>query len=202
MKRIILVKLIVVAIVLYAVTASYSNINTSVISMLGPVGVTWVPHVPIDIKPPSCPNPFNPGRRGVLSVAIGGGADFDVSMIDAVSVRLTEYDGMPLVNEVAPVRSSYEDVATPAPGWHDGADCNECSDAGPDGYTDLVLKFEVQDIVQALVLSGGIGVFTDGQKMGLAFEGVLHDGQVIKGSDCIVIRLNMNTSRPWTRSRL
>ncbi|MHC4736596.1 MAG: right-handed parallel beta-helix repeat-containing protein [Planctomycetota bacterium] len=83
----------------------------------------------IDIKPGSCPNPLNVKSLGVLPVAVLGSEDFDVSSIDVASIRLAG---------VAPIRSSYEDVATPV---SDSNEC-ECSTEGPDGFPDLTLKFE------------------------------------------------------------
>jgi uncharacterized repeat protein (TIGR01451 family) len=44
--------------------------------------------VPIDIKPTSCPNPFNVDGKGLLPVAIVGTEDFDVSKVDPTSVKL------------------------------------------------------------------------------------------------------------------
>ncbi len=61
--------------------------------------------VGVDIKPQSCPNPLNVRGRGVLPVAILGGCGVDVYDIDAASVTLA---GVPAI------RSSYQDVATPA----------------------------------------------------------------------------------------
>ena len=55
----------------------------------------------VDIKPGSCPNPLNVKSSGVLPVAILGTADFDVTTIDATSIRLAG---------VSPLRSSIEDV--------------------------------------------------------------------------------------------
>lgn len=60
--------------------------------------------VDLDIKPTSCPNPFNVKAQGVLPVAILGTETFDVTQIDIASLRL---------ETVAPIRSSLEDVATP-----------------------------------------------------------------------------------------
>jgi hypothetical protein len=68
--------------------------------------VSVVKTVDIDIKPGSCPNPLNVKSKGVLPVAILGADDLDVNSIDAASTRL---------GGVAPIRSSYEDVATPIP---------------------------------------------------------------------------------------
>jgi len=125
--------------------------------------------VDIDIKPQSCPNPLNVGNQGVLPVAILGSEDFDVGMIDVASIRL---------EGVAPIRSNYEDVATPV---IDGQEC-ECSTEGPDGYLDLTLKFKTQRIVEA------IGDVNDGDELVLELTGLLHDDTPITGADCIIIR--------------
>jgi hypothetical protein len=111
--------------------------------------------VSIDIKPESCPNSVNVKDIGVLPVAVLGTEDFDILTIDPVSIRL---------NGVAPLRSSYEDVSTP-----------------PDGRLDLVLKFNVQDIVSAL------GEVNDGDEIELTLTGTLDDGIPIEGEDCILI---------------
>jgi hypothetical protein len=123
--------------------------------------------VDADIKPGSCPNPLNVRSKGVLPVAVLGTADFDITTIDLASVRLA---GVP------PIRSSFEDVATPA----DGDEC-ECTTAGPDGHIDLSLKFNTEDIVKA------IGEVADGKVLELTLMGELLDGTAIEGTDCIVI---------------
>lgn len=125
--------------------------------------------VTIDIKPGSCPNPLNVKSRGVLPVAVLGSEDFDVSSIDAASIRLAG---------VAPIRSSFEDVATPV---SDSNEC-ECSTEGPDGFLDLTLKFETQRIVEA------IGEVDHGDELVLELTGVLSDETRIEGSDCVIIR--------------
>jgi hypothetical protein len=68
------------------------------------------PEVFVDIKPGSCPNPFNVKSKGVLPVAILGAEDFDVTMIDPSEILLSR-DG--IEEGVPPLRWSYEDVATP-----------------------------------------------------------------------------------------
>jgi len=128
--------------------------------------------VAIDIKPQGCPNPLNINGKGVLPVAILGTEDFDVFTIDPASIRLAD---------IPAVRSSYEDVATPVP---NDADICECTTAGPDGYLDLTLKFDVQEIVAAL------GEVNDGDEFELMLTGVLDEalgGTPIEGKDCIVI---------------
>ncbi len=128
--------------------------------------------VAVDIKPRSCPNPLNLASKGILPVAILGSEGFDVSQIDAASVRLAG---------VAPIRSSYEDVATPV---SDGNEC-DCTTEGPDGYTDLTLKFRTQEIVEELV--NAQGELADGEVLVLTLMGVLSDQTPIEGADCIVL---------------
>ncbi|MHC4625240.1 MAG: hypothetical protein ACYS4W_15200, partial [Planctomycetota bacterium] len=94
--------------------------------------------VAVDIKPGSCPNPFNLASKGVTPVAILGTEDFDVNDIDPASVELAG---------VGAIRSACEDVATPV---MDGNEC-DCSWEGPDGYMDLTLKFKTQQLVTAIV---------------------------------------------------
>lgn len=128
--------------------------------------------VNVDIKPDSCPNPLNVKDKGVLPVAILGSAELDVSTIDVASICLAGVD---------PVRSSYEDVSSPAPDTED--EC-ECTTEGPDGYLDLTLKFNAQDIVEAL------GEVNDGDELQLTLIGALAEvfgGTPIEGQDCVVI---------------
>lgn len=122
--------------------------------------------VPVDIKPMSCPNPLNVKDRGVLSVAIVG-TELDVTAIDPASVLLAG---------VSPLRWSLEDVATPA---EDG-----CNEDGGDGYLDLVLKFDAQEVIAAL------GVVDDGQEIPLLLTGNLmveYGGTPIMGEDVVII---------------
>jgi hypothetical protein len=155
-------------------------------------------HVSLDIKPGSCPNPLNvkhkgfyawsedtetetqlaasmtcpydPGKKGaVLPVAILGTEEFDVADIDVSTVML---------EGVAPIRSSYEDVATPV---DDTIEC-ACTTDGPDGYQDLTLKFDRAAIIAAL------GEVHDGDVIPLTIIGELNDGTAIEGTDCVVIR--------------
>ncbi|MHC4455702.1 MAG: hypothetical protein ACYS0I_01220 [Planctomycetota bacterium] len=138
--------------------------------------ITWVATtcaievaIDVDIKPGSCPNPVNVKSKGVLPVAVLGAEGFDVNMIDVASVRLAG---------VAPIRSSYEDVAAPVA---EANDCN-CTEEGPDGYTDLTLKFKTQEIV------GALGDVNDRDVVPLTLEVVLQDETPIEGVDCIVVR--------------
>jgi len=124
--------------------------------------------VSVDIKPQSCPNPLNTNSKGVLPVAILGTADFDVTTVDPTTV---------LLEGVAPVDDSLEDVSTPVVV---GYPC-ECDTLGPDGYMDLTLKFKTQDIV------GALGAMNDGDVIVLTLTGTTYAGTLIQGQDCVVI---------------
>lgn len=134
--------------------------------------------VPIDIKPGSCPNPLNLKSKGVLPVAILGTEDFDVTDIDPVTVLLTR-EGVE--GEVPPLRWSYEDVATP----FEGELC-DCHDLNGDGYLDLSLKFDTQELVEILELDAEAG-----NTIPLILTGKLTEeagDRDITGSDCIRIK--------------
>ena len=127
--------------------------------------------VSVDIKPESCPNPLNVRSKGVVSVAILGTEDFDVTEVDPASVRL---------EGVAPLRWSWEDVATP----FEGELC-DCHELGADGYSDLILKFDTPEVVAAL------GAPSDGDVLTLMLTGNLKaefDSTPIEGADCVVIK--------------
>ena len=120
--------------------------------------------VPVDIKPRSWPNPLNVKAKGVLPVAILGTADFDVSQVDPATVRL---------EGVAPLRWALEDAGTVGDPW-----------AGPDGFTDLSLKFDTREIVSVL------GAVNDGDIVVLNLTGNLKPefgGTPISGQDVVCI---------------
>ncbi|MCZ6704456.1 MAG: hypothetical protein O6942_01015, partial [Bacteroidetes bacterium] len=91
--------------------------------------------VPVDIKPPSCPNPLSLKKKGRLSVAILGTADFDVSQVNVATVRL---------EGVAPISSAFEDLATPFVPFTGKTDALDCTEQGPDGFLDLRFAFDEQ----------------------------------------------------------
>lgn len=133
--------------------------------------------VPVDIKPTSCPNPFNMANQGVLPVAILGTEEFDVSQVAPESVQL---EGVSLL------RWAMEDVATPFEPFTGKEDClKDCTKEGPDGIMDITLKFNTQDIVSAL------GDVADGDCLVLTLTGNLKDefgGTSIKGEDVVLIK--------------
>jgi hypothetical protein len=128
----------------------------------------------LDIKPGSCPNPINTNiphssnaNGGVLPVAVLGSEEFDVYAIDISSLEL---------EGVSPLRHGYKDIAAPP----DSTDECACSEAGPDGYTDLTLKFARMDIV------AGLGKVS-GNSVPLTLTGQMMDGTPIELTNCVKI---------------
>jgi hypothetical protein len=121
----------------------------------------------LDIKLGTCPNSCNLKAKGVLPVSILGTADFDVSAIDPKTVQL---------EGVSPLRWNWKDVGTP----FDGELC-DCHELEGDGYVDLTLKFDPEEIMAAL------GPVSDGDEIVLTLSGQLLDGTTLEGQDCIVI---------------
>jgi hypothetical protein len=103
----------------------------------------------VDIKPGSWPNPINLKSKGVLPVAICGTEEFDVTTIDPSTILLRIEDSE---EEVSPLRWSLEDVATPY--TEDDGCGHEFTD---DGYLDLLLHFDTQEVVITLILTYYIG---------------------------------------------
>ena len=127
--------------------------------------------IEVDIKPTSCPNPLNVNSRGVLPVAILGTAEFDVTMVDVATLSLVG---------IGPIRSGYEDVATPL------IDSCDCTTDGPDGLLDLTLKFNAQEIIAAL------GDLYDGDVLELQLTGQTLNGVPFVGFDCVIVVGNSN----------
>jgi hypothetical protein len=126
-----------------------------------------------DIKPQSCPNPLNVKSKGKIPVAILGMSEFDVMNIDPATL---------LLEGIAPIRWAIEDVATPLVG---GEQC-DCTTDGSDGFDDLTLKFNTQELVAAL------GSINNGDELELFITGYLLDGTPIEGSDCVIIKAKGN----------
>jgi hypothetical protein len=127
----------------------------------------------LDIKPESCPNPFNVKARGQLPVAVVSTEVFDATMIDVATLSLECPNG-----STAPIRCTLSDVATP---MDSGAEPCECTEEGPDGLTDLKLSFWRQDILAVL------GPVDDGDEVELTLTGEMMDGTPFEVSDCIEI---------------
>lgn len=133
------------------------------------------PHrsIALDIKPRSCPNPLNLNDQGLVTVAILGTADLDVTTIDPTSLLLAG---------VAPLRWGFEDVAAPFAPFTCKKSRMDCTTAGPDGAVDLVLKLSAQELAQSLSPA------EDGEEIPLALNGSLDNGEPIFGRDVIVVR--------------
>ena len=132
----------------------------------------------VDIKPGSWPNPINTKDRGVLLVAICGTDYFDVTTINPEMVTI----GVPGTKMgVAPLRWSYEDVATPWIGEDDGG-----HELESDGYLDIVFHFDVQEVCY----SSYLGVY-GGETIRLQVQGRLFEwagGNLIRGHDYVRIK--------------
>jgi hypothetical protein len=123
----------------------------------------------LDIKPTSCPNPINPVSRGVTPVAILGTGTGDVTEIDPTTIML---------EGIAPLRTSFWDVSAPVV---DGDEC-DCSEDGPDGFTDLTMVFRTQELVAAL------GPIERDDILVLTLTAQLLDGTPVSLTDCMVVK--------------
>lgn len=163
--------------------------------------------VAVDIKPGSCPNPFNGKSQGSVPVAILGTADFDVTTIEANSITLTGPCGS-VTAMVEPC--SLGDVSEP---FGDPEDCGDCfdkddpanfncdlyyADGSPvppgavgdgvldsycgDGKLDMVVKFDTQELAAA------IGPAERDDCVTLVLTGQTLDGTPIEGADSMVIK--------------
>jgi hypothetical protein len=76
-----------------------------------------------------------------------------------------------------------EDVATPFNGVSSD-DCHDCTEDGPDGFMDLTLYFDSQELV------ADIGDVNDGDCLSLTLTGALLDGTPITiiGTDSLLIK--------------
>ena len=153
--------------------------------------VHWVLGKPLeieaamDIRPGSCPNPFNmnkadiaagnnPKKGGVLPVAILGAAHFNVRDIDISSVRLE--GTVPLVDK----KPHCEDVSRPP---SNAGPC-ACTSEGPDGCPDLLLRFSSREIARVIESAGAPA---RGEKRTLTLTGSLRDGTLFRSEDCVVL---------------
>ena len=139
--------------------------------------------VAFDIKPTSCRNPLNLGKKGVTPAAILGAEDFDVATVDPSTVALTYGEE----TSDALLRWNLEDVAAPYDGEiGDPPNPYACTTEGPDGYVDLTLKFETQEVIEDLMLD----MHDDGDVVVIGVTGNLLEefgGTPIVGQDVIVI---------------
>lgn len=135
--------------------------------------------ITIDIKPRHCPNRFSMRSNGKLRVAILGTEYFDVRGIDVDSIRVNN-----LVAPFKPSEAKFKDVTCPS-----ALKLPDCEVLGPDTYEDLVLEFNIQEIAASL------GDVKDGDLVQLTLTGILLDGTLIKGVDCVLIVDNFKDGR-------
>jgi hypothetical protein len=79
------------------------------------------------------------------------------------------------------LRWALEDVATPFTPSTGEVDASSCTNFGPDGFMDLALKPDTQQVV------GALGAVTDGDVLMLPLTGNLMSGTPIQGQDVVVI---------------
>ena len=122
----------------------------------------------IDIKPGSCPNPFNGKSMGSVPVAIVGTDEFDVTDIDITSIYL---EGVPALKDGVIDNSTQPiDVYTDCDNCFDADDpanfnCDLWDETGEepvpgtdtiddsycgDGNLDLIVKFDTQALAAAI----------------------------------------------------
>ena len=142
----------------------------------------------MDIKPGSCPNPVNVKSRGVLPVAILGGANFDVRNIDPTTITL---------EGIQPLKWGLEDVATPFNPVIPKEDRLDCNEKSADGFPDLTLKFDTQQMVKELELTGAEDKSI--QEWFLKFK--LNDETELTGSDVVWILNNEPRGNPYQSRR-
>jgi hypothetical protein len=147
-------------------------------------GLAQAADIPVsfDIKPQSCPNPLYLHQSYLvqtLSTAILGTDSLDVNDINMTpgDLVLVVSGGGGFRGAIIPIQIGYEDVATPVfdPGF-----C-ECTTDGPDGFYDLTLHFDRDEVEQAL------GSVSPGDFVQLCIQGSLNDGTTFEGCDCIWI---------------
>jgi hypothetical protein len=137
----------------------------------------------LDLKPGACPNPFNAKSQGVLTALVIGSDDLDAALIDLDSLRLGRDDGHG--GTVAPIQGPpgpqphLVDLATD----QDDAEICECTPSGPDGVTDLMLKFDSEDLARVLGLKG----LPKGTTVRLELSGRLLDNSPFVVEDCLLI---------------
>lgn len=132
----------------------------------------------LDIKPGSCTNPLNAGAKGVLPVAILGGADFDVREIVPESVVLMRADGGGERTAALPRGVAWEDVESTV-----GPAACACYERRRDGLDDLALKFDAQAVARTLNLIPT----ARNNRFELSILGRLRTGQAFRGTDCVRI---------------
>ncbi len=136
----------------------------------------------LDIKPGSCPNPYNRNAQGYLPVALAGTADIPAGQVDPATLRLARANGVG--GSVAPhegppgPHTVIADVATPF-----GGDLCGCHSLEGDGTPDVSMKFSRPLLTEVLELED----LPNGAVVELVLTGTLLDGTPFAAGDCITV---------------
>jgi len=128
--------------------------------------------VPMDYKPAVCPNVLKTKKQGEF-IAILGTSTFDASQVDPATVR---------VEGVAPISSFLFDVAEPFVPFTGKTGLQDCNPAGPDGFTDLIMRYN------NTALAAALGPVSDGEIRVIRLTGNLlaaFGGGSIVGEDVV-----------------
>jgi hypothetical protein len=140
------------------------------------IGVNPVTQVAVDIKPTTCPNSVSPSDTATYPVAL---LSIDYIGNYEVDPSTVELEGVPAQTGRKVTR---KDVATPYSGTiTDPPQANQCTTAGPDGQTDLNLKFDAKSLLEKL------GAVTNKEVRVLTLTGELENGRPFKGKDVVII---------------
>jgi serine protease len=130
--------------------------------------------VAVDIRPRQCPNVVRGHGRGNLPAAILGSDRLDVRDIDVSSIRLA---GVRPQHKT----TAFRDVATPFEPLLGKKNARDCTREGPDGFKDLLVRFELRSVVKAL------GQVSKGEVVVVPLTGELQDGTPIRGEDVLLV---------------
>jgi len=137
----------------------------------------------LDFKPGSCPNPFNAHlydwaeegsqekKGGITTVALLGTDDFDVGDVDVSTIRL---EGVAPLSTGGGVK--VQDVGGPG----GGGEC-ACPERQKDGYDDLTMKFQSQDIAIGIMRGSHRDVHS------VTMVGQLLNGTWFCAEDCVTL---------------
>lgn len=130
--------------------------------------------VNLDVHPTSCPNPLSLKAGGLLPVSINGSETLDVNEIDISTITL---------EGISPVLNSIEDVSTFFEvNLNEPLDPYSCTTLGADGYDDLTLKFDYQELRTAL------GALQRDDVLILEINGLMNDGTEFIGQDIVIAK--------------
>ena len=135
------------------------------ITLLSPAGQFG--GLTLDVRPADCPNGVTVHAPGVARFAITGTWLHDATTIVPTSLRLARVDGVGRPLALASIPRFLQDVTRPYYGASGG-----CSNAGPEGYTDLVVNVPHWMLVRSL----GLGSLPAGTDVEFELTGSLSNG--------------------------